>query len=112
VTQEGVAIIAEEKGGRSNTGEAKDEPEGQEKAPSAANKPFFQFTGDENFDDSDDEEEVNGSSFSSPLPYIWGLGNFADAASRAGTMMRRRRRRTTTISPRLSRFLILRASAT
>ena len=109
VTQEGVAIIAEEKGGGSNTGEAKNEAEGKDKAPSAANKPFFQFTGDENFDDSDDDEEVNGGSFSSPLPYIWGLGNLADAASRARMM--RRRKRMTMISPRLSRFLILPASA-
>lgn len=43
VTQEGVAIAAEKKEGEENTTDAK--------------KPLFQFTGDENFDDSDDEDE-------------------------------------------------------
>jgi len=41
-TQEGVAVAAEKKEGETNTTDAK--------------KPLFQFTGDENFDDSDDEE--------------------------------------------------------
>ncbi len=43
VTQEGVAIAAEKKDGEASTTDAK--------------KPLFQFTGDENFDDSDEDEE-------------------------------------------------------
>jgi len=44
VTQEGVAIVAEQKDG------AKDKT-------ATENKPLFQFTGDENFDDSDDDQD-------------------------------------------------------
>ena len=51
VTQEGVAIAAAEKGSEQRKAEA------SEKEP-VANKALFQFTGDENFDDSDEEEEV------------------------------------------------------
>jgi HAT1-interacting factor 1 len=51
VAQEGVAIIAEQKTTVAPAAEvAKDVASG--------NKPLFQFTGDENFEDSDDEEEV------------------------------------------------------
>ncbi|KAF5023846.1 hypothetical protein F66182_4104 [Fusarium sp. NRRL 66182] len=45
VTQEGVAIVVEEK-------------DGEKKADSDAKKPLFQFTGDENFDESDEEENA------------------------------------------------------
>lgn len=44
VTQEGVAIVAAEKQGEQSNVGAED------------NKPLFQFTGDENFDDSDDDD--------------------------------------------------------
>lgn len=50
VTQEGVAIAAAEKGSEQKKGD------GEEK-DAVANKPLFQFTGDENFDDSDDEQD-------------------------------------------------------
>ncbi|UPL00577.1 hypothetical protein LCI18_011511 [Fusarium solani-melongenae] len=50
VTQEGIAIIAEQKD------EAKKDE--SSKADADAKKPLFQFTGDENFDDSDEEEEA------------------------------------------------------
>jgi hypothetical protein len=51
VAQEGVAIIAEQKTTVAPAAEvAKDVASG--------NKPLFQFTGDENFEDSDDDEEV------------------------------------------------------
>ncbi|KAF4985020.1 hypothetical protein FDECE_16888 [Fusarium decemcellulare] len=50
VTQEGVAIVAEQKEGEKKQGEAS-------KSDSNAKKPLFQFTGDENFDDSDEEEQ-------------------------------------------------------
>lgn len=48
VTQEGIAIIVEQKDEAN-----KDE---SSKADADAKKPLFQFTGDENFDDSDEEE--------------------------------------------------------
>ena len=44
ITEEGVAVIAEQNGG------AKAEED------AGAKKPLFQFTGDENFEDSDDDE--------------------------------------------------------
>ncbi|KAF4979824.1 hypothetical protein FZEAL_4040 [Fusarium zealandicum] len=44
VTQEGVAIVADQKDGEAAKGD------------SDAKKPLFQFTGDENFDESDEEE--------------------------------------------------------
>lgn len=47
IAEEGVALVAEKNGV-----EAKVEDDG-------AKKPLFQFTGDENFEDSDEEEEVN-----------------------------------------------------
>ncbi|KAM0557056.1 hypothetical protein ACHAPJ_005319 [Fusarium lateritium] len=47
VTQEGVAIVAEQKDGEKKTEEVKGDK-----------KPLFQFTGDENFDESDDEEDA------------------------------------------------------
>jgi hypothetical protein len=51
VAQEGVAIIAEQKTTVAPAAEvAKD--------VASRNKPLFQFTGDENFEDSDDDEEV------------------------------------------------------
>jgi HAT1-interacting factor 1 len=46
VTEEGVAIISEQNG----SGPKSEEDNG-------AKKPLFQFTGDENFDDSDDDED-------------------------------------------------------
>jgi len=49
VTQEGVGIVAEEKGSVAKTATAKEEGK-------PVNKALFQFTGDENFDDSDEEE--------------------------------------------------------
>lgn len=52
VAEEGVAIIAEQKSGAAPISEAA-------KEGSNGNKPLFQFTGDENFEDSDDEEEVH-----------------------------------------------------
>lgn len=51
VTQEGVGIVAEEKGSEKKTAESK-----AALSQPSANKPLFQFTGDENFDDSDEEE--------------------------------------------------------
>jgi hypothetical protein len=51
VKEEGVAIIAEHKQ-NSNDAKAADTTDAPE-----ANKPLFQFTGDENFDDSDAEDE-------------------------------------------------------
>jgi HAT1-interacting factor 1 len=45
VTQEGVGIVAEQKEGEKKTEEIKGDK-----------KPLFQFTGDENFDESDEEE--------------------------------------------------------
>lgn len=50
VTQEGVGIVAEEKGSVAKTATAKEEGK-------PVNKALFQFTGDENFDDSDEEED-------------------------------------------------------
>ncbi|KAF7556097.1 hypothetical protein G7046_g6387 [Stylonectria norvegica] len=47
VTQEGVAIVADQK-------------EGEKKVDVDAKKPLFQFTGDENFDESDDDEVAEG----------------------------------------------------
>ena len=47
IAEEGVAIVAEQNGG------AKKEEDGD------AKKPLFQFTGDENFEDSDDDEDVS-----------------------------------------------------
>jgi hypothetical protein len=47
VAEEGVAIIAEQNGGAVKS----------EDGPNAK-KPLFQFTGDENFEDSDEDEEV------------------------------------------------------
>jgi HAT1-interacting factor 1 len=52
IAEEGVALVAEKNGA-----EAKQEEDGDPK------KPLFQFTGDENFEDSDDDEEVR-----CPLP--------------------------------------------
>lgn len=52
VTQEGVAIVAEQKDGDKKEEEAtKDDAD--------TKKPLFQFTGDENFDESDDDEVVS-----------------------------------------------------
>jgi len=48
ITEEGVAIVAEQNGHSIKT---EDGPE--------AKKPLFQFTGDENFEDSDEDEEVS-----------------------------------------------------
>ncbi|KAM5352183.1 hypothetical protein ACJ41O_004906 [Fusarium nematophilum] len=53
VTQEGVAIVAEQK-------DAEKKEDGAPKDEADAKKPLFQFTGDENFDDSDDEEGAEG----------------------------------------------------
>jgi len=47
IAKEGVAIVAEQNGG------TKKEDDGD------AKKPLFQFTGDENFEDSDDDEDVS-----------------------------------------------------
>jgi HAT1-interacting factor 1 len=47
IAEKGVAIVAEQNGG------AKKEEDGD------AKKPLFQFTGDENFEDSDDDEDVS-----------------------------------------------------
>lgn len=47
IAEEGVAIVAEQNGG------SKKEDDGD------AKKPLFQFTGDENFEDSDDDEDVS-----------------------------------------------------
>jgi hypothetical protein len=55
IDEEKVAVIAAEASGTKSLDEAADEK-----------KPLFQFTGDENFDDSDEEEEVRD--FAS-LPY-------------------------------------------
>lgn len=52
VAEEGVAIIAEQKSSAAPTSEAA-------KEGFKGNKPLFQFTGDENFEDSDEEEEVS-----------------------------------------------------
>jgi HAT1-interacting factor 1 len=52
ITEEGVAIVAEQNGKALKAEENVD-----------AKKPLFQFTGDENFEDSDDEEEVSSIQF-------------------------------------------------
>lgn len=82
VTQEGVAIVAGEKGG------AKEKNETESKQ-ATENKPLFQFTGDENFDDSDDEQVGWSCSYIPPISFT---ANFAFT-----TRMRKknRRRRTT-----------------
>ncbi|KAM0200181.1 hypothetical protein ACHAPI_002605 [Fusarium lateritium] len=49
VTQEGVGIVAEQKDGEKKTEDTKGDK-----------KPLFQFTGDENFDESDEEENAEG----------------------------------------------------
>jgi len=54
ITEEGVAIVAEQNGGAKT----------EDNAP----KPLFQFTGDENFEDSDDDEDV---SWSCAVSNIW-----------------------------------------
>jgi HAT1-interacting factor 1 len=51
VAEEGVAIIADQKDGSLPTADIV-------KEVANGNKPLFQFTGDENFEDSDDEDEV------------------------------------------------------
>lgn len=48
ITEEGIAIVVEQNGGAGKAVEG-----------NGANKPLFQFTGDENFEDSDEEEEVS-----------------------------------------------------
>ena len=48
ITEEGIAIVAEQKEGAAKAVEG-----------NGANKPLFQFTGDENFEDSDDEDDVS-----------------------------------------------------
>ena len=52
VAEEGVAIIAEQKRGTATTAVVANEV-------ANGNKPLFQFTGDENFEDSDEEGEVS-----------------------------------------------------
>jgi hypothetical protein len=52
-TQEGVAIAAGQAGG--DAAEKKEDDKEKESGPDGK-KPLFQFTGDENFDDSSDEE--------------------------------------------------------
>lgn len=80
VTQEGIGIIAEQKD------EAKKDE--SSKADADAKKPLFQFTGDENFDDSD-EEEVRSAAYS------WKSGLLADLISRKLPKGKRKRMRTT-----------------
>ena len=53
IAEEGVAIIAEQNGSGAKPEEGVD-----------AKKPLFQFTGDENFEDSDDDVEVSFHTFS------------------------------------------------
>jgi hypothetical protein len=53
IAEEGVAIIAEKNGSGAKPEEGVD-----------AKKPLFQFTGDENFEDSDDDVEVSFHTFS------------------------------------------------
>jgi hypothetical protein len=48
ITEEGVALVAEKNG-----------PEAKQEGEMGPKKPLFQFTGDENFEDSDDEENVS-----------------------------------------------------
>lgn len=50
ITEEGIAIVAEQNGGGAKAAEG-----------NGVNKPLFQFTGDENFEDSDEDEEVSDS---------------------------------------------------
>ncbi|KAK0386721.1 hypothetical protein NLU13_6556 [Sarocladium strictum] len=54
VTQEGVSLVAEKKDGESIQEAAAKKAETDAPAP---NKPLFQFTGDENFDEDSDEED-------------------------------------------------------
>lgn len=53
IAEEGVAIVAEQNGGSTKLEEGVD-----------AKKPLFQFTGDENFEDSEDDAEVSSHSVS------------------------------------------------
>lgn len=51
--------------------ESEEKAQGEDKKDATANKPLFQFTGDENFDDSDDDDgEVNSSSAYPPGNWI------------------------------------------
>lgn len=94
VAQEAVKIIADE----TTTGQA-------EKKEVEAKKPLFQFTGDENFADSDEEEEVSDNFQlllpTSPCAHALTCDpNRPVQKERATRMMRRM-----TTSPQLSRFL-------
>lgn len=70
VTQEGVAIVAADKEGDQSSA-------GAEGAQTGENKPLFQFTGDENFDDSDDDEEVGLNNPSPPLNIVSRVSNLS-----------------------------------
>lgn len=97
VTEEGIAIVAEKK-------EEEKKAEGEVKADGS--NPLFQFTGDENFDDSEDEEVR-----------LWWLGSGdvargANDVSRPPRVRMKRLRRKRMTWPLLLRFWILRACAT
>ena len=63
VAKEGVAIIAERKSDAAPTAEIASEI-------ADGNKPLFQFTGDENFEDSEDDEEVSCSAHSRVMAFF------------------------------------------
>ena len=100
VTQEGIAIIAEKK-----EAEHKAEGDKAEGDKTDAKNPLFQFTGDENFDESD-EEEVSWRWYRSG-----DCARNANAVSRALKVKRKKRKRTMTW-PLLLRFSISHACAT
>lgn len=96
VTEEGIAIVAEQKESEKKAEEVKAD----------GSNPLFQFTGDENFDDSEDEE----------VRLRWlGSGDVARGAndvSRPPRLRVKSQRRRTMIWPLLLRFWILRGCAT
>lgn len=91
ITEEGVAIVAGETAG------AKTEETTEDK------KPLFQFTGDENFDDSE-EEEVSGGGPGQPVGRVLTVRRPRAKATK--------KRRKMTTSPSRSVFLTWPASAT
>ena len=90
VTEEGVALVAEKEQGESIQAAAakKSAAEGP-----AANKPLFQFTGDENFDESDDDEVGQDSALHCVDDQI------ANVSCRNRPTRTRRRRKTTLLRP-------------
>ena len=98
------AQTEEEKVTEEKEGEKK--AQGGDKTDATANKPLFQFTGDENFDESDEDDgEVNSSCSAYPT------GTWIMLTLLLRAPMKRSKKRKTMILPLPSRFLISPASA-